>query len=387
MAVGPRLAREMSRRRLFGLSIVFAAICLIVAAIMPQIALAVAFVIGVGFGAGAAYLAGATLMGTDIEDEVRGRVFALLQSLIRIVLIASLAAVPFIVGGVGKNTFRIGDAHLTVDGTRFVLVAGGLLALLAGVLAYRKMDEREQTPLWADVKESFRGDAVARRRIRRGALFVAFEGGEGAGKSTQAKLLASTLRDAGRAVTVTHEPGATEVGAKIRAVLLDGTEPVTARAEALLFAADRAQHIDAVIRPALAANQVVITDRFVDSSLAYQGAGRRLSMEAVRRLSRWATEGLRPDLTVMLDLPAEEGLTRAGNRGTSDRLERESLEFHERVRMSFRSLAESAPRRYLVVDATAPADQIAAQVLAAVEGMLHPKRTVLRPSIPASTGG
>jgi dTMP kinase len=387
MALGPRLAREMSRRRLFGLSIVFAALCLIIAAIMPQIALAVAFVVGVGFGAGAAYLAGATLMGTDIEDEVRGRVFALLQSLIRIVLIASLAAVPFIVGGVGKNTFSVFGARLTVDGTRFVLVAGGLLAFAAGILAYRKMDEREQTPLWADVKESLRGDAVARRRVRRGALFVAFEGGEGAGKSTQVRLLAAAPRQAGHAVTVTHEPGATEVGAKIREVLLHGSEPVTPRTEALLFAADRAQHIDTVIRPALEANHVVLTDRFVDSSLAYQGAGRHLSMEDVRRLSRWATGGLRPDLTVLLDLPAEEGLRRAGDRGSADRLERESLEFHERVRMSFRALAESAPRRYVVIDATAPVEQIAAQVLAAVEGLLTPKRVVLRPNATAPAGG
>lgn len=378
MAFGPRIARELSRRRLFGLSIVFAGSCLILTAFMPQAALAMIFVLGVGFGAGVAYLAGMTLMGTEVDDEMRGRVFALLQSLIRVVLILALAAVPFVVAQVGRRRVSIGGLHATVDGTRFVLVAGGLFALAAGLFAYRKMDDRQKVSVWADLKMSMRGDTSARRRLRSGSVFVAFEGGEGSGKSTQIELLAAALREEGRTVTVTHEPGATRVGAQIRHLLLHGEDPLTPRAEALLFAADRALHVDTVIRPALEAGEVVLTDRFVDSSLAYQGAGRELSAEDVHRVSRWATGGLRPDLTVLLDIPAAQGLDRARGRGAADKLEGESLAFHDRVRESFRHLAESAPRRYLVVDARSPAEEIAALVLGAVDGMFTPRRPVLR---------
>jgi dTMP kinase len=382
MAFGPRIAHELSRRRLFGVSIVFAAICLILVALMPQVALAMIFVVGVGFGAGVAYLSGMTLMGTDVDDEMRGRVFALLQSLIRIVLILALAAVPFVVAQVGRRKVLIGDLHTTVDGTRFVLVAGGLFALAAGLLAYRKMDDRQQMPVWADVKMSVRGDTSGRRRLRSGSVFVAFEGGEGSGKTTQIELLAAALRAQGRAVAVTHEPGATEVGMRIRDLVLHHTEPLTARAEALLFAADRAHHVETVIRPALEAGEVVLTDRFIDSSLAYQGVGRKLSVDEVHRISRWATGGLRPDLTVLLDLPAPQGLARVHGRGNADKLEAESVEFHEHVRAAFRALAEADPRRYLVVDATRPAEAIAAQVQARVESLFTPRRGALRHALP-----
>lgn len=369
MAFGPRIARELSRRRLFGLSIVFAGACLILVAVMPQVALAMIFVLGVGFGAGVAYLAGMTLMGTEVGDEMRGRVFALLQSLIRVVLILALAAVPFVVAQVGRRRISIGALHATVDGTRFVLIAGGLFAVGAGLFAYRKMDDRQKVSLWTDAKMTLRGDSSARRRLHNGGVFIAFEGGEGAGKSTQVALLAAALREKGRSVTVTREPGATRVGAQIRNLLLHGDDPITPRAEALLFAADRALHVDMVIRPALEAGEVVLTDRFVDSSVAYQGGGRELSVRDVHQASRWATAGLCPDLTVLLDIPAVQGLDRARGLAAIDKIEAESLAFHERVRESFRRLAESAPRRYLVVDACNPPEAIAAQVLGAVDRM------------------
>ena len=204
-------------------------------------------------------------------------------------------------------------------------------------------------------------------------LFVAFEGGEGSGKSTQVALLARTLRAAGREVVRTHEPGATPVGAQIRSLLLHGlmvdgveAEPLGARAEALLFAADRAHHVDTVIRPALAAGAVVLTDRYVDSSLAYQGLGRGLPLDEVRQLSLWATGGLLPTLTVLLDLPATVGLARAGGRSAADRLERESLDFHERVRAAYLEQAAADPARYLVLDATQPPDELAKLVAQAL---------------------
>ncbi|MGY1689212.1 dTMP kinase [Geodermatophilus sp. SYSU D01105] len=202
-------------------------------------------------------------------------------------------------------------------------------------------------------------------------LFLAFEGGEGAGKSTQVRLLCQWLAAQGRTVRATLEPGGTPAGAAIRAIVLDRAHAgLSPRAEALLYAADRAQHASAVLRPALAAGEVVVTDRYIDSSLAYQGAGRTIPMDDVRALSRWATEGLRPDLTVLLDLPPEVGLARARGRAVADRLESESLDFHQRVRTTFRALADADPGRYLVLDATGAVDDLAAAVRSRVAALL-----------------
>jgi len=322
-----------------------------------------------------------TLMGTDVADEICGRIFALLQSLIRVVLIIGLAAVPFVVAAVGRHTFTVAGTSVTVDGTRFVLVAGGLLAIAAGVLAYRKMDDGLAVPIWTDLKTALRGDSAKRRRMAGGGVFIAFEGGEGSGKSTQIRLLAAALRDAGIDVVETQEPGATKVGRRIRDLLLHDDEALVPRAEALLFAADRANHVAKVIQPALDRGDVVLTDRYVDSSMAYQGAGRELTFDEVRRLSGWATCGLTPDLTVLLDIPAAAGLERARGRTAStdgrryaDKLERESLEFHERVRTAFRGLAEAAPGRYLLLDATRPASELASDILTTVDELLASRR-------------
>jgi len=373
MAFGPKIAGDLSRRRLFGIALIFAAACLILTSVMPQIAFATVLVIGTGFGAGVAYLSGMTLLGTEVDDVMRGRVFALLQSMIRVVLLLALAAVPFAIGQVGKPHISLGFVDGDVDGTRIVLMAGGLLCLIAGLLAYRKLDDREQVAMWPDLKAALRRDAGARRRMRNGGIFIAFEGGEGSGKSTQIERLAEALRDHGHSVLITHEPGATEVGARIRDLVLHHSEPLSARSEALLFAADRAHHVDTVIRPTLAEGGIVLTDRYVDSSIAYQGVGRGLPLEEVRRVSRWATGGLRPDLTILLDVPAEIGLARATGNSTADKLEGESVDFHRRVRHAFRSLAESAPRHYRVIDACRTPDDIAAEVIEAVEALIPRK--------------
>jgi dTMP kinase len=198
-------------------------------------------------------------------------------------------------------------------------------------------------------------------------LFIAFEGGEGAGKSTQVRLLCDWLTTRGHAARATFEPGGTPVGAAVRAIVLDTAHTGLApRAEVLLYAADRAQHAAAVLRPTLAEGGIVVTDRYIDSSLAYQGAGRTIPLEEVATISRWATEGLRPDLTVLLDLPPETGLARARGRAVADRLESESLDFHERVRATFLALAAAAPERYLVLDATRGVEELAADVRARV---------------------
>jgi len=207
---------------------------------------------------------------------------------------------------------------------------------------------------------------------RPSGLFIAFEGGEGAGKSTQVRLLCEWLTAQGRPSRATFEPGGTPAGAAVRAIVLDRAHiDLSPRAEALLYAADRAEHAHAVLRPALAAGEVVVTDRYVDSSLAYQGAGRTMGLDDVAAISRWATQGLRPDLTVLLDLPPETGLARARGRAAADRLESESLEFHQRVRDTFRVLAAAEPGRYLVLDATRAVDELAAAVRDRVGALLE----------------
>lgn len=201
-------------------------------------------------------------------------------------------------------------------------------------------------------------------------MFVAFEGGDGAGKSTQVRLLAAALRADGHQVRTTREPGDGPIGPQIRELLLGHTHAALSdRAEALLFAADRAEHVAAVIRPALAEGSVVITDRYVDSSIAYQGVGRGLGVEAIVALSQFATEGLRPDLTVVIDLPTLLGRARlAGVR--ADRIERESDALHARVRQAFLDQARSAPERYLLVDGAQPPEVIAESVAARVKELL-----------------
>ena len=201
-------------------------------------------------------------------------------------------------------------------------------------------------------------------------LFVTLEGGDAAGKSTQAARAQEWLTGIGRTVVRTREPGGTEVGAGIRELLLHRRTPIDPRAEALLYAADRAQHVATVVRPALERGAVVLQDRYLDSSVAYQGAGRVLDPDEVRRLSLWAAEGLLPDLTVLLDVDAATARQRRSTRSTYDRLEAEDDGFHERVRDAFLVLARAEPERFVVVDGARPADEVEQRIRAAVEPLL-----------------
>jgi dTMP kinase len=202
-------------------------------------------------------------------------------------------------------------------------------------------------------------------------VFITLEGGDGSGKTTQAELLREWLATEGRTVVRTREPGGTEVGVEVREIVLHHRGDITPRAEALLYAADRAHHVATVVRPALERGDVVIQDRYVDSSVAYQGVGRVLDPEAVRGLSDWATEGLRPDLTILLDLDADAARGRLdGARTRYDRLEAEASEFHGRVRAAYLAIADAEPDRFLVVDASAPVDDIAGVIRARVAGLL-----------------
>jgi dTMP kinase len=202
-------------------------------------------------------------------------------------------------------------------------------------------------------------------------LFIVFEGGDGAGKSTQVTLLRAALERAGRHVTVTRQPGGTPLGQQIRDLVLHG-EHVAPRAEALLFAADKAHHVDMLIQPALQRGEVVISDRYTDSSVAYQGAGRDLGAQEVHDLNMWAVQDLVPDLTVVIDISAEEGRRRRGE--VHDRLEAEKDDFHEAIRQHFLSMAQGNPERYLIVDGTALPEQVHAEVMNRLEklGVVEP---------------
>ena len=201
-------------------------------------------------------------------------------------------------------------------------------------------------------------------------LFITLEGGDGAGKTTQSELLAGWLEERGREVVRTREPGGTTLGVELRKLLLHGGS-VDPRAEALLYAADRAQHVATIVRPALERDAVVVQDRYIDSSLAYQGAGRVLDVEDVRRISEWATGGLQPELTVLLDIAPEAAAARRVARGgTADRLESEAIEFHQSVRDGFRALAKADSHRFLVLDATLPPEQLHLQIVGRVSALL-----------------
>lgn len=202
-------------------------------------------------------------------------------------------------------------------------------------------------------------------------LFITLEGGDGVGKSTQARLLSDWFEQQGRTVVRTREPGGSELGVEIREIVLHHRGDISPRAEALLYAADRAHHIATVVRPALARGEVVLQDRYLDSSVAYQGSGRVLDAEQIRSISLWAAEDLLPDVTVLLDLDVAVARGRLDNANKRfDRLEAEAQDFHIRVRESFLALAAAEPERFLVVDAALPPEQLAADIRARIAPLL-----------------
>ena len=381
MFLGLRMLRGFSRRRLFGLSIAGAGVPLVLIALVPSLVVVTLLVILLGALAGIAYVTGYTIVGREVDDDTRGRTFAFLQSGIRVILFAVIAIAPFLAAAfsalIGSSTLRIGNVDYDAIGYNIVLLLAAAAAVWLGVISYRHMDDRKGVPLRDDLLAALHGGPFTPvpghpngtgHKPRRG-LLIAFEGGEGSGKTTQARLLAIWLREQGYDVIATHEPGATKVGMRLRALLLDTAHTgLSPRAETLMYAADRAEHVDSVIKPALERGAVVVTDRFVDSSIAYQGRGRNQPIQDVAGLNRWATGGLQPDLTVLLDLHPAEGLGRRAP--SADRLEAEPADFHQRVRAGFLSQADAEPHRYLVIDATRPADEISREVQDAIHDML-----------------
>jgi dTMP kinase len=383
MFLGLHILHGFSRRRLFGLSIAFAALPLALIAIIPNLVITAILVLLLGASAGIAYVTGYTAVGLEVDDDTRGRTFAFLQSGVRVILFAVIAIAPTLAGGLsslvhavtGGQTLRIAHVRYDSVGDNLVLLLAALVALALGRAAYRQMDNRRGMPLIPDLLAALRREdpppipGIIPPRPERRGLLLALEGGEGAGKSTQARLLAIWLRDQGFDVVSTHEPGATKVGMRLRALLLDNTHAGLApRAETLMYAADRAEHVAAVIVPALERGAVVVTDRYVDSSLAYQGAGRQLSVPEVMDLNTWATGGLLPALTILLDIPPSEGLSRRAS--SADRLESEPGEFHQRVRTGFLARAAADPDRYLVLDGTRQPSELSREIQDRVRSLL-----------------
>ena len=368
IAVGPKVFSQFSRRRLFGAALTVAGSLLIVLSLLQNLVIALLVVLFIGAFSGVSWVTGFTMLGMEVSDEIRGRTFAFVQALVRVSLVAVLAIAPLVAAAIGEHTFAFGQAVLTYNGAAFTMLGGGVIATLVGILSYQQMKDRPGISFWSDVMNALRGELGSMTNPSLSGIFIAFEGGEGSGKSTQAKLLKGWFEEEGKVVTLTREPGGSNLGTSLREILLaNETGVISPRAEALLYAADRAHHVFSLIRPALERGEVVITDRYFDSSIAYQGAGRTLATNEVARISRWATESLYPTLTIILDQPAEIGLNRKKN---ADRLESESLDFHNRVRQEYLQLASYDPERYLVVDARRPIDEIHLEIVNKVKELV-----------------
>ncbi|MBM3743483.1 MAG: dTMP kinase [Actinobacteria bacterium] len=368
IALGPKIFSQFSRRRLFGASLTVAGSMLIILSLQQNLVLAILVVLIIGLFAGVSWVSGFTMLGIEVSDEMRGRTFAFVQALVRISLVAVLAISPLIAAAIGEHTYALGEAVLTYNGAAFTMLGGGITAAIVGQISYHQMKDRPGVSFWSDVLNALRGELGSITLMKNDGVFIAFEGGEGSGKSTQAKLLKGWFEEEGKQVMLTREPGGSALGKGLRKILLaNETGEISPRSEALLYAADRAHHVYSVIKPALERGEVVITDRYFDSSIAYQGAGRTLSSSEVARISRWATESLYPILTIILDQPAEIGLSRKKN---TDRLESESIDFHNRVRQEYLQLAALDPERYLVLDARRPVTEIHLEITSRIKEMM-----------------
>ena len=375
IAFGPRVFAQFSRRRLFGASLVISGFFLVALAAIPNLVLAVFIVIILGSFSGITWVTGFTMLGMEVADDVRGRTFAFVQSLIRVVLVCVLAIAPLIAASIGQHTLKFQNTEINYNGAAVTILIAGLIASLIGFVSYKQMKDRPNVSLWSDITNAFKGELGSITGAPAKGVFIAFEGGEGIGKSTQSQLLKEWLEQEGETVVLSREPGGSDLGIEIRKILLShSTGEISPRAEALLYAADRAHHVYSVIRPALAQGEVVISDRYFDSSIAYQGAGRVLEPGEVARISRWATESLFPTLTIIIDLPPQIGLARLKSK---DRLESQPIDFHERVRQEFLQLAALDPERYVIIDGNQSIEETHTAIISRVSEIPALKRNAV----------
>ncbi|WP_007516565.1 MULTISPECIES: bifunctional MFS transporter/dTMP kinase [Pseudofrankia] len=358
MAAGPRLLGDYSRTRLFGVCVTGAGITLVFVAIIPNLVLACILVVLVGMFAGVAWVTGNTLLQAEVADELRGRTFALVQSLVRIDLLLVLAVAPALVGLIGSHSVHLwGDVNVRADGVTFVLLGGGVLAIVVGLFAYRQMDDHSGVPVLPELWNALRGRRQS-RRPRHAGLLVAIEGADATARAEQLEALRSWLTEAGREVLVASDAViAAPLEGALRQLQADPSAALHPRTEALLAAAVRAEHVARVIEPALARGAVVLTDHYVDSTVAHQSAASCAGLDELTVLAQWATMSLLPDVTVLLDTESDTELPGAGA---------PVLTFDEEVRAAFLRLADEEPHRYLVLDRAAPADELRARIRQAV---------------------
>ncbi|MFE7984722.1 dTMP kinase [Streptomyces cellulosae] len=346
----PALLPSLSRRRMLALTLAFTGLALLAAGLVPDVTSVLLILALAGAGAGMAANIAHTLLDQETEEQRRSRITEHLHAVVRVYVGLGAVVAPVIAAAIGPHRLENGKFVFAHGGAAFTLMLVGALLLPVAALVLAKVDDRSGVPLRQDLRDALLGGDDPALAPAGTGFFIALEGGDGAGKSTQAEALADWIRSKGHEVVLTREPGATPVGKRLRSILLDvSSAGLSHRAEALLYAADRAEHVDTVVRPALERGAVVISDRYIDSSVAYQGAGRDLSPTEIARINRWATAGLVPNLTVLLDVSPETARERFTE--APDRLESEPAEFHARVRSGFLTLAAADPGRYLVVDA------------------------------------
>ena len=384
----PLLTRRFRQERLFPICMALASAMAMLIAWVPSFTWALGLGLLLGALAGLSFVMGYTLLQQYTPDDVRGKTFGAFYTVTRSSLFAALGIAPFVAGAI-SGSLLISGQFIRLSGVRITIFLGGLVALYFSLSAMRGMARAlRETPQ--------RQLTIPMARPKETGVFIAFEGVEGSGKSTQVKRLVETLRAEGHDLVVTREPGGPPVAERIRDVLLDpNSRGMHPRTEALLYAAARAEHVRRVVLPGLEADKVVVCDRFIDSSLAYQGVARDLGEDDVLEINRWAVEGVLPDVVVLLDLDAEEGLRRVRERhlrqqqernagartlrlgpswrdqGAADRLEQEGLEFHRKVATGYRRLAKRDRGRFVVIDATGAPDEVARQVRAALHPWLH----------------
>ncbi|MFJ8182893.1 dTMP kinase [Streptomyces sp. NPDC096105] len=346
----PALLPSLSRRRMLALALAFTGAALLAAGLVPDVTSVLLILALAGAGAGTAANIAHTLLDQETEEQRRARTTEHLHAVVRVYVGLGAVVAPVLASAIGPHRLENGRFVFAHGGAAYTLMLVGALLLPVAALVLAKADDRSGVPLRQDLRDALLGGDDPGPAPAGSGFFIALEGGDGAGKSTQAEALADWIRSKGHEVVLTREPGATPVGKRLRSILLDvSSAGLSHRAEALLYAADRAEHVDTVVRPALERGAVVISDRYIDSSVAYQGAGRDLSPTEIARINRWATAGLVPNLTVLLDVEPETARERFTE--APDRLESEPAEFHARVRSGFLTLAAADPGRYLVVDA------------------------------------
>jgi len=361
MGGSPKLARRLPHDRLFGISIVLAGLGLILVALSPHLTVSLIAVAIVGACAGAAFLTGVTIIGSQVEDAIRGRINAIYQSMLKIIVFGSVSLVPLLIGLTKPHRVTVWGNVITIDGTRPVMLGGGALAAIVGIIAYRQMDSRRSEPIMADLR-----NAIRRRPRRVNGLLIALEGTTAADTAEQAARLAEWLRSVSpRPVVLAADPALDDA----RLATIVGNASLSgARAHALAAAAVRADIVERHVQPALDGGAIVVMERFVDSPLAHLSAVAGLDAKELEGLADWATGRLRPDVTVLLD--ADPGANVPGPLSVEDQW---------RVQTLLSDMAAADPDHYVVVDADSGEDEVTRRVRTAVRAVLAQRKLALAP--------